>query len=302
MYINESNDCSEDIEESVMTEDFFEDFTDYEEMEDYEEPEDEAMKDDMETLLAVDEIEDKAHKTRNLSAEDFPLNLLDEVFGDGQFKKMCEARYMPETGPKDLTPTVMYLLTQRFGIRTMEIIYYRFIRGENLEEIGKHYNLTRERVHQLLYKPITHLFHNREILVYGLAEYTKRQQNEKIAEAKDLMYQNLRSQLDELEEKVIRNIGACKLQTNRKMMRPTGEETKEEKLERIYAIPIEELGLSVRPFNALKRCGRCDTVGEIIEFAGEDGTELYKVRNLGRRSSREIEGKLLELGCDIHWS
>ena len=51
--------------------------------------------------------------------------------------------------------------------------------------------------------------------------------------------------------------------------------------------PIEELMLSVRSFNCLKRAG-CHTVGDIMELIGEDEQGLRKVRNLGARSEQEI--------------
>ena len=59
-------------------------------------------------------------------------------------------------------------------------------------------------------------------------------------------------------------------------------------------IRIEDLELSVRSFNSLKR-GGCNTVGDIQDLLDEEGNGLRRIRNLGARSEAEIKGKLEEL-------
>jgi hypothetical protein len=59
--------------------------------------------------------------------------------------------------------------------------------------------------------------------------------------------------------------------------------------------PIEELDLSVRTFNVLKRAG-IDTVGKVA--ASSEG-ELFDLRNMGRRNVDEIREKLQELRLDL---
>ena len=56
-------------------------------------------------------------------------------------------------------------------------------------------------------------------------------------------------------------------------------------------IKIEDLELSVRSFNCLKR-GGCHTVGDILDVMGEDENGLRRIRNLGARSEAEIKEKL----------
>lgn len=58
---------------------------------------------------------------------------------------------------------------------------------------------------------------------------------------------------------------------------------------------IEELDLSVRSYNCLKRAG-INTVGDLIEKTFDD---MMKVRNLGRKSLEEVEKKLRELGFNF---
>ena len=58
---------------------------------------------------------------------------------------------------------------------------------------------------------------------------------------------------------------------------------------------IEELDLSVRSFNCLKRAG-INTVEDLINKSEED---MMKVRNLGRKSLDEVVAKLESLGFDL---
>ena len=61
-------------------------------------------------------------------------------------------------------------------------------------------------------------------------------------------------------------------------------------------IPIEEMNLSVRSFNCLKRAG-INTSGDLFD---KTEAELMKVRNLGKKSLREVLIKRKELSnCDI---
>ncbi|MFP4017495.1 MAG: DNA-directed RNA polymerase subunit alpha C-terminal domain-containing protein, partial [Halanaerobiales bacterium] len=71
-------------------------------------------------------------------------------------------------------------------------------------------------------------------------------------------------------------------------------EKEEEEKDKILDTTIEELELSVRSSNCLKRAG-INTVGELNSKSEED---LMKVRNLGKKSLLEIKEKLdeLELG------
>ena len=65
--------------------------------------------------------------------------------------------------------------------------------------------------------------------------------------------------------------------------------------EKVLEMTIEELDLSVRSFNCLKRAG-INTVGDLINKS-ED--EMMKVRNLGRKSLEEVMAKLDSLGFSL---
>jgi DNA-directed RNA polymerase subunit alpha len=65
--------------------------------------------------------------------------------------------------------------------------------------------------------------------------------------------------------------------------------------EKVLEMTIEELDLSVRAFNCLKRAG-INTVAELVQRNQED---MMKVRNLGKKSLEEVEQKLVALGLSL---
>ena len=76
---------------------------------------------------------------------------------------------------------------------------------------------------------------------------------------------------------------------------PTVVETVEVEPTTLMSITIEELDLSVRSFNCLKRAN-INTVADLVSKTQED---MIKVRNLGRKSLEEVEHKLNQLGLHL---
>ena len=66
--------------------------------------------------------------------------------------------------------------------------------------------------------------------------------------------------------------------------------------EKVLEMNIDELELSVRSYNCLKRAG-INTVEELCNKTSED---MMKVRNLGRKSLEEVLSKLKELGLSLN--
>ena len=75
-------------------------------------------------------------------------------------------------------------------------------------------------------------------------------------------------------------------------------EKEEDKKEKILEMTIEELDLSVRSYNCLKRAG-INTVEELVQRNEDD---MMKVRNLGRKSLDEVKQKLELLGLSLRQS
>ncbi len=72
-------------------------------------------------------------------------------------------------------------------------------------------------------------------------------------------------------------------------------EKEEDKKEKVLEMNVEELDLSVRSYNCLKRAG-INTVEELTQRTEED---MMKVRNLGKKSLEEVQNKLAELGLSL---
>ena len=73
------------------------------------------------------------------------------------------------------------------------------------------------------------------------------------------------------------------------------KEKDDKKKEKILEMNIEDLDLSVRSYNCLKRAG-INTVEELVQ---RDEDEMMKVRNLGRKSLEEVQQKLAQLGLSL---
>ena len=72
-------------------------------------------------------------------------------------------------------------------------------------------------------------------------------------------------------------------------------EKEEGKKEKVLEMSIEELDLSVRSYNCLKRAG----INTVEDLACKTEEEMMKVRNLGKKSLEEVLNKLAELGLSL---
>ncbi|SDJ70226.1 DNA-directed RNA polymerase subunit alpha [Salimicrobium halophilum] len=72
-------------------------------------------------------------------------------------------------------------------------------------------------------------------------------------------------------------------------------EKEEDQKEKVLEMTIEELDLSVRSYNCLKRAG----INTVQELANKSEDDMMKVRNLGRKSLEEVKYKLNELGLGL---
>ena len=72
-------------------------------------------------------------------------------------------------------------------------------------------------------------------------------------------------------------------------------EKEESKKEKVLEMSIEDLELSVRSFNCLKRAG----ISTVEDLANKSEADMMKVRNLGKKSLDEVTNKLHSLGLDF---
>lgn len=74
--------------------------------------------------------------------------------------------------------------------------------------------------------------------------------------------------------------------------KPIMIEKEDNQKNKVLELTIEELDLSVRSFNCLKRAG----INNVEDLVNKSESEMMRVRNLGRKSLEEVVGKLKSLG------
>jgi DNA-directed RNA polymerase subunit alpha len=90
----------------------------------------------------------------------------------------------------------------------------------------------------------------------------------------------------------LRDIGGV---TEESLMVATVEEEDPRIAGEVYEIPIENLDLTVRVFNSLKRTG-ITSVGEVLDMLEKGEEAMLSIRNFGEKSLDELKDRLLEKG------
>lgn len=191
---------------------------------------------------------------------EYPYNLAWEIFGGDSLFRVLLPELLKEIVDSELSE------------REAKCIHLRFENRMIYDEIAKEFNVTRERIRQILAKAIRKLRHphrSRKYLAVSLYEYKKLQQEN----------ETLKAYLAEIEK-------GLNLPSNENPC--------------VYipflATPIENLDLSVRSYNCLKRRGGLNTYGDFQNYKISD---LMRIRNLGTRSMQEILEKLDILGFKV---
>ena len=83
--------------------------------------------------------------------------------------------------------------------------------------------------------------------------------------------------------------------TEESLMMAIAEEEEPRLASEIYETPIENLDLSVRVFNSLKRTG-ITNVGEILDMLDRGSDAMLSIRNFGEKSLHELADRLREKG------
>ena len=238
----------------------------------------------------------------------YPYNLLDCInaaYGLGTYPIDWEVR--PETR-KGLEWALNTLLERE---KAITLAYFE--NGKTLEEIASQYNLTRERIRQIILKSIRKLRHPAmKKAIFKGYHSIKEIDNYFEEKTKDLNREEIRLKKKENEilkkEKCIEEwINKIKTQSIHNRSALINLEDLSYELNRIdenieFDIPIEKLGLSVRSFNVLKR-GGIAYISDIVKKLRENPTSIFKLRNMGRKSYDNVLDKLDEyLNTGIYYS
>ena len=194
----------------------------------------------------------------------YPFNIATAVFGGEE-----EAQNTYIQGIYNALAT----LTER----EQSVLMCRFQQKMTLEQCGKEYGITRERIRQIEAKALRKLRHPTKAVMMQAVPKTEMQRQ--AGEYVKLQRENewLKKALETLMEKMGVECRVVSADMERAEM------------------PIEELDLSVRSYNCLHRAG----VYNLQDLAEMDEKKLMKVRNLGRKSFEEIKAKLAERGIKL---
>lgn len=202
----------------------------------------------------------------NVLTDIYPLNIARAVFDSES-----EARRAYIQGIYN----ALAILTER----EQDVLRLRFKDKMTLEQCGKIHGVTRERIRQIEAKALRKLRHPTRANMIKSVPLTELQ-------AKHSEYMKLQNEYEWLK-KAFESLTAQKAEPG--VIIPSVERAI------LLEKTIEELDLSVRSYNCLRRRG-VNTLRDVVEMT-ED--ELMKVRNLGRKSADEVMAKLKEYGLSL---
>lgn len=200
----------------------------------------------------------------------YPEDLVEEIVCVANERdKYKILAYYPEI-IKDFEENWEHLRTM-LAPKEVEAIELYYKEKMTLEEIGEKLGRTQERIRQIKLKGIRKLCHptRLKILIDG--------------------YENIQEKY-ELEENIRKEI--LELKKKYQLLKEHPEKCLEELKKPTYDTQIEELDLSVRSINGLKRKG-IQTLEQLTNISYD---EFVRIRNLGKQSRREIVDKVRELG------
>lgn len=206
------------------------------------------------------------------SKNNYPQNIIDIILGT----KLYDINTIPNLD-ENLNKAYDTLES-----REKIFVIKRYKEFLSYNELGTKYNLTKERCRQIIQKALRKLRHPSRLRI--------------ILGTKDFM-----DEIKELE-RTIRNLEE-RVECSKRLEKIHDDRIEELKKQEkdisssFLTVSIEELGFSIRSINCLRRLtngwGREITVEEIVEHSIED---LYKVRNLGKKTVEEIVTKVHDFG------
>lgn len=211
----------------------------------------------------------------------YPFNLIDNVF----------CREVEWNDDADHMAGLEHALGT-LSEREQKVIQKRYQELKTLEETGRDFNVTRERIRQIEAKAVRKLRHpaRKRFILHGFrggAELEELKERAKELDEREELIEKREKTLDELIERY---------KPKFEMLNVTIESPVEDIEDAVRnSLKVDDMDLSVRSFNCLRRA-RIDTVMDLINLCESDKyLELLKVRNLGRKSLKEVLDRLYEM-------
>lgn len=213
----------------------------------------------------------------------WPYNLTDEILVKTEGNEDGTGFLLSEDQEAGLDKAISLL-----NEREQRMVYAHYRDGDTLAEIAEREGVHTERARQIIAKAVRKLRHpsRRNFLIYGVAgknclDSLKRERSKLSDEVLALRLERdgLAEEIGELSDR---------------------KQEREQKLQEIdtekQTDSLEEMNLSVRSYNCLKRAG-CNKLGDVLALV-QDG-RLMRVRNMGRKSAEEVTRVLREYGFDV---
>ena len=207
---------------------------------------------------------------------EYPYNLLNDIG--------TNVEHLPD----DFYPTLHYLLQTVADKRDARIVLLRYRDGLSFEDIGKEFDLSRQRTNVIVAETLTLLSskENKEIIANGLKAYMEIALNERINQ--------LGSLLEEDERERIAKEAYSKGYENGKKDAVAGQSMNKTDLAPVRAITVTSLPFSVRSFNCFAR-NNIKTLGDVIDL----GDNLKDIRGFGKVCFTEIINMLMQYDVDV---
>ena len=167
------------------------------------------------------------------------------------------------------------------------VLYARYVMGLDLPQTGKIYGVTRERIRQIEAKALRKVHGRKDamrILKCGMEAYVE----DRLEGYREWERERYDREIECFKQHWIEDHPNGHLET-------PGEEEAQQMRDARMAMTIEELDLSVRAYNCLKRKG-LDTVQMVINHVRENGPEWYsRIRNFGKKSADEVARRVFDV-------
>jgi ERCC4-type nuclease len=208
---------------------------------------------------------------RSLEEESFNLSVEDRIFNVLlNYLPLEERNNIDDLNYDTMIENLKHALSTRCTPREEHVLrLYYSSDSISFNFVAKDLGVTIERARQILVKALRRLYYSRyKIFSFYSFEYYDNLYKEELAKR----IQEIESLKNASKETILASAGSC-----------------------TSTIKIDELYLSVRSYNCLRRAN-INTIEDLISKSEE---ELMKVRNLGRKSCKEIINKLQELGYQL---
>ena len=206
-----------------------------------------------------------------------------------------------EKNPYNIPPSVdedvkLALNDKYITSRERTIIFMRYAERMTLDQVGAHFHVTRDRIRQIEAKALRKLRNPRRShqMRYGKAVREKTDELQRVRNALAIS-----DKMKALEDQIDKAIEANDIQMMRAYRDVLNDKLAELNSENdpgdVNNVALEDLELSMRSYNCLKRWG-IKTLGDLTKMTEYD---LMKVRNLGRKSYNEVVGRMHDYGVGL---